>query len=825
MRIILFVLLSFCLFSGIAQSPIETSLTRYKNILIPEKVFIHTDKDIYAVGERVWMAVYLMDGLTHQPGTVSKLIKIELRNNKAKVVLSQNLFSNNGHSNGDLLLSSDIAPGDYHIVGYTNFQLNSGSEFLFRKKIKILPGINEELNNAQLLSYEVDEITANSLKNTIRFFPEGGDCISGIPCRMAFEIKTSEGEALAAKGDLINSKGIKVLTISSDQNGIGRFKYLPHIEEEYFIQFDSETQKIKVPQPLVEGYHLSVTSLRDTMKIFSKTNLSKGMKDVRITLHLRGNLLLDRKINHDKPFNWLKIPTSSFDPGIVVCTMFDDQNIPVAERLFFIPPSETETEIEIELKENLSIREANEIQLSISKSNNESISLDSSRISLSILPSLFHSPKSNEDIRTWIYLNSDLNEPVQFNFKNIFGKNKTEIAKEIDKQMMTRGWRRFRWKSMLNNEKIGLSYKVEEGVFISGRMGVYEKPKKARPGKIFITQPESMLSEEKLTDKNGYFEFGPYGFYDTLDVYIEGRYKAGRKNRLNPKISRKNNAYVFLELLEKKTPELPLFNFFTNKIIDEKKLAAYVELSKEKLTIARNYDSLSILLNEVEVKTKRISPEEQERRERTLIYTTPSNRLVVKDLPGGRMARTVFDLLRRIPGVTVIGFGEQENARIRGVGSLTGQVTPVYFLDGVPVEVGIIRSLPVENIDFVDVLKTGKAAILGSRAARGAILIYTKTGSTLSQGPIVGMLKTKLVGFYRAKEFSVFDTTDENNSNRPDIRTTIHWNPDLRTNQEGRVIEKFTTSDQTGSFIIIAQGLRKDGTPLYGIKEFKVEED
>lgn len=824
MRIILLILFTLNLFFCLAQSPIETGLERYKNILIPEKVFIHTDKDIYAVGERIWMAVYLIDGQTHQAGTVSKLIKIELRNNQGEVILKQNLFSDKGHAKGDLLLSSNISPGDYQIVGYTNFQLNSGTEFLFYKRIKILPGINDEVNNAQLLTFEVEETSENTQKKQISFYPEGGDCISGIPCRMAFKIETNQTQTAENKGYLINSKKEKILTISSDRNGIGRFKYLPQIEENYFIQFSDDTQKIKVPSPLDKGYHLSVTSLNDTIKILSKTNLSMGMKNARIILHLRGKLLLNKKINHNKPFHWLKIPQTSFDPGIVVCTLFDDQDIPVAERLFFISPNEAETAIKIEFKETLKLRTSAELELDISKPNLEDDSLDSTRISLSIVPSLFYSPKSNNDIRTWLLLNSDLQEHISFDFEKISRQNNEDQAFEIDQQMMTRGWRRFRWKSILGKEGMGINYKVEEGIFISGRMGVYEKPKKARPGKIFVTQPESMLSEEKLTDENGYFEFGPYGFFDTLDVFIEGRYKAGRRNRLNPKISKKNNAYVFLELLEQKTPELPHSNYLEDKVFDEKKLSAYVELSKEKLTIARNYDSLSILLNEVEVKTKRISPEEQERRERTVIYTTPSNRLVVKDLPGGRMARTVFDLLRRIPGVTVIGFGEQENARIRGVGSLTGQVTPVYFLDGVPVEVGIIRSMPVENIDFIDVLKTGKAAILGSRAARGAILIYTKTGTALNQLPVVGLLKTKMVGFYKAREFAIFDANEEENSNRPDIRTTLHWNPDLRTDQFGKVKEEFTTSDQTGTFIIIAQGLKKDGTPLYGIKQFEVEE-
>jgi hypothetical protein len=135
-----------------------------------------------------------------------------------------------------------------------------------------------------------------------------------------------------------------------------------------------------------------------------------------------------------------------------------------------------------------------------------------------------------------------------------------------------------------------------------------------------------------------------------------------------------------------------------------------------------------------------------------------------------------------------------------------------------------VRNIQVDNIDFIDVLKTGKAAILGSRASTGAILIYTKTGSSLNKPSLPGLLQVGLQGFYKAREFSVFDPTESGNENRPDIRTTIHWNPNLRTDSTGKVEESFITSDQTGKFIIIAHGLRGDGTPLFGTKEFSVEE-
>ncbi|MEP2240231.1 MAG: TonB-dependent receptor plug domain-containing protein, partial [Maribacter sp.] len=71
--------------------------------------------------------------------------------------------------------------------------------------------------------------------------------------------------------------------------------------------------------------------------------------------------------------------------------------------------------------------------------------------------------------------------------------------------------------------------------------------------------------------------------------------------------------------------------------------------------------------------------------------------------------------------------GEAANIQIRGVGSLLGNLTPLYIVDGIPFQ-GTPNIAP-EQIESIDVLKDGaSAAIYGTRASNGVILITTKTG-------------------------------------------------------------------------------------------------
>lgn len=71
--------------------------------------------------------------------------------------------------------------------------------------------------------------------------------------------------------------------------------------------------------------------------------------------------------------------------------------------------------------------------------------------------------------------------------------------------------------------------------------------------------------------------------------------------------------------------------------------------------------------------------------------------------------------------------GDSYKINIRGMGTI-GNSAPLYLVDGVVV--GSIDNLSPSDIKSVDVLKDATAAIYGSRAANGVVLITTKQGRT-----------------------------------------------------------------------------------------------
>ncbi|SMO39793.1 SusC/RagA family TonB-linked outer membrane protein [Gracilimonas mengyeensis] len=91
------------------------------------------------------------------------------------------------------------------------------------------------------------------------------------------------------------------------------------------------------------------------------------------------------------------------------------------------------------------------------------------------------------------------------------------------------------------------------------------------------------------------------------------------------------------------------------------------------------------------------------------------------------------DLIQgRVPGVQVNSDGQPgaaPNIRIRGVGTF-GNNSPLFVIDGVPVGTSI-RDFNPNDITSIEILKDASAAaIYGSRAANGVVLITTQQGTT-----------------------------------------------------------------------------------------------
>ncbi len=100
-----------------------------------------------------------------------------------------------------------------------------------------------------------------------------------------------------------------------------------------------------------------------------------------------------------------------------------------------------------------------------------------------------------------------------------------------------------------------------------------------------------------------------------------------------------------------------------------------------------------------------------------------------EDLKKTPSSNPVNSLQGRVAGVTITKYGGAPGAgssiTIRGIGTV-GNNTPLYIIDGLPGSMSLINP---DDIESFEILKDGAAAaIYGSRAANGVVLITTKKG-------------------------------------------------------------------------------------------------
>ncbi len=130
----------------------------------------------------------------------------------------------------------------------------------------------------------------------------------------------------------------------------------------------------------------------------------------------------------------------------------------------------------------------------------------------------------------------------------------------------------------------------------------------------------------------------------------------------------------------------------------------------------------------------------------------------------------------RVTGVTVLNDGSPGSSpivRIRGYGTSNNN-NPLYIIDGVQTDdPAILNSLNSNDIEQMNVLKDGAAAVYGARASNGVVIITTKGGGYSMPKPTVSV--NSYVGFAQA-------------SNLPDL---------LNPQQHGEMIFQSLRNDGT----------------------------
>ncbi|MCJ7820389.1 MAG: hypothetical protein MUP53_04230, partial [Bacteroidales bacterium] len=166
-----------------------------------------------------------------------------------------------------------------------------------------------------------------------------------------------------------------------------------------------------------------------------------------------------------------------------------------------------------------------------------------------------------------------------------------------------------------------------------------------------------------------------------------------------------------------------------------------------------------------------------------------------------------------IPGVVTVKKGGK--TVINSVYRFNNKVfffNPLIIVDGVPVHNHEkVLGIALDRIEKIDVMNLGY--IVSSGHINGIIDITTIRGN-LSE-PLFDntVFRQEFEAFQLLPGFSSpdYSTPEKRLSRIPDFRNTLYWNPNIKTDVEGKASVEFYTSDIKGTFTLLVEGFTREG--------------
>lgn len=169
-------------------------------------LYVHTDKNIYFVGETIWFKAYML-GNSELPNEVLFLRLVDAKNN---IVLKQQFPVYDIRANGNITLPDSLAEGNYQLYAYTDKMINFDPSLCFSQQISIYQNPGDVLNAS---AYLIDS-TALALKRDLNVFcslNRNGSPITDARC--VYTLINAEGKETFKGTTNTNSTGSTIITL------------------------------------------------------------------------------------------------------------------------------------------------------------------------------------------------------------------------------------------------------------------------------------------------------------------------------------------------------------------------------------------------------------------------------------------------------------------------------------------------------------------------------------------------------------------------------------------------------------------------------------
>jgi hypothetical protein len=759
-----------------AQAPAADSLAalgrqlqHYGQQTLVEKLYVHLDRPVYAARETMWLKIYAVDGTFHKPLVLSKVAYVEVLNSLHQPVLQTQVALRDATGQGALDLPATLPTGRYVVRAYTSWMKNFDPEFYFQTPISII----------NTFAASGPAVAAVDPTYDVQFFPEGGQLVQGVPSRVAFRVVDAAGRGQAATGTVRDAQGRAVAQLRTLRPGLGSFDIAPlaagapYTAELQLATGRKLTQKLPAAAP--QGYVLRLSEAGPAQLRLHVVARGAGTAAPLTLVEHSGQRVATAQVaqaNNQGEADFL-IDKSALLPGISHFTVFNSHRQPVGERLYFRRPrplalTVTASQPRYDLRSKVTLRLALPAGPAPAKVSLAVYQLDS--LTAGAAPA---------DISSVLSLTADLKGTVEN--PGYYLRDSSQVGQQaLDNLLLTHGWSRFRWPDVLAGRAPALPYPPElNGPLVRGQ--ILTAAGAPAPGIVaYLAAPSRAARFYTATsDRAGTVQFEPKDSYGphTYTLQTDWRRDSTYQLALLSPYSARYAAYPLAPLAL--SPDLTA---------DLTRRHLQAQLQTTYYGRYRQYQ---------------LPPQDT-----VAFYGQPPAQYRLDDYTRFKVLDEV--LREYVQGVYV-------RPRKDGIHLLLGdqlhgtlfEEDPLVLLDGVPM-------FNLNQFMAFDPLRIQRVAVFANRYFYGAqdysgLLSFTTYHGDLQNYPLdPRALLEAYDGPQGQREFFA-PRYDAPSSPLPDLRNLLHWQPDLTLAPGAAQDVTFFTSDQSGRYLVVVQGLAANG--------------
>lgn len=776
---------------SIAQSEktetIGKKLNDYKSQTLQEKLFVHTDRSSYIAGEIMWLKVYCLDETSNRLSGLSKVAYVEVLDKDLRPVMQAKISLKDGTGSGSIALPLNIASGNFLLRCYTNWMKNFDPAFYFHQNISIINTVRPTPSSAGK--------TTNTNAYDLQFFPEGGNLVSELQSKVAFRITDSSGKGINCSGTIIDQNNDTIVRFSTAKFGIGNFIFTPLKNMQYkaFVKTESGNMITQdLPKDISTGFVLNISDNTSQNSVNINVHTNTSDKQAYLVVHCRQQVLVDQLVYFANGRANIEVDKSKLGNGISTITLFNNLNEPVCERLYFKKPPKPLLINAAADGQQYSTRKKVTIHVAAKDGD---IAAATSEMSMAVFLTDSFAVKQ-PDFYNYLWLSSELAGIIE-SPEYYFSDSSKEVSEATDNLMLTHGWRRFSWQEVLAGKKPVLKFLPElEGHIVNAKMvsKFNNNPGANIISFLSVPGPLFQLYAAKST-ADGSVSFNTRDFTGT-------RLVVGQPNETEKDSFRLDFVSPFSESFSSVKPPLFIMSKNTSSTLLRRSINMQVQnvYSLDKLNVFQ-----TLLPDTVN------------------FYGKADAKYMLDDyVRFPTMEEVLREYVREID-VRKKGGNFRLISIVRDADGNYEIKEPVVLLDGVP------QFDNGNKISHFDPLKVRKLEVVQSKYFLGPASFDGIASFSTYNGDLEGFRvdTASTVIDYDAPQIKrefyspKYETTQEAASRLPDFRNLLYWSPEVITDATGNKEISFYTSDQTGKYAIVLQGISKQGNA--GSKTFTID--